>query len=159
MSNTKHETKQNASHTAEAAALADAILKAAGSSLQHYSMTKTRNATRATSIASRPSTTADFGNCPNSGTKATSDPVRPARREHRHASLLSSEQFRIKGGGSREERRAQSRIGVALLATDDGYPAARKVGCSYLSGETVAAMGNHSPNRSCLSPFPDDGCV
>lgn len=44
MPDIKHETKQNASYTAEAIALADTILKAAGSGLQHYSMAKTRNA-------------------------------------------------------------------------------------------------------------------
>ena len=44
MNDTKHESKQNASHTSEAEALADAILKAAGSGLRHYSMAKTREA-------------------------------------------------------------------------------------------------------------------
>ena len=44
MTDTKHETKQNTSHTSDALLLADAILKAAGTGLQHYSMAKTRNA-------------------------------------------------------------------------------------------------------------------
>jgi hypothetical protein len=42
MTNVNHETKQNA--TREAEALADAVLRAAGSGLHYYSMAKTREA-------------------------------------------------------------------------------------------------------------------